>query len=994
MYILFSNDCQLMLIQILQAISIRPEETACIEKILEGMTASDSYLKLQLFVSTTGEMRHHLPSFNSLESILMPLENLLNSQPGHEQARLAGICWIELSRIVLRLYVPNLAIDPALLGAEFNKIIQSQISWIQSQFSVHLGYELVYSESDRNIYLRYLGQEIDELEASLNTMQRPNRLVERESDKLGIRLLWDEVNSFIKDVVYSERFESLSLDAGSRNETFSAQEKVFQDTITNFMQRLKSTYPHFRDLLPAIELSLFQLKLGLGFIKLSKRASFSSKQDIIQDILSFPSSHARRALLLAEPETIVRRQVTIPTVYLLRIVGIAYSKMCSGWSHDLLSRAYRTYGDVITLWRDEYSEEEEQKRKAESLYRNSKANNTEDDDENDAELKSLFPLYEDSRTDEASVSHPAQKSQSESLTGLDFANDLMSIHLDTFSEKKIEQQDGGNLSWNKIQERLALSLTEEQMDTLSTVSDENTTALRLRVLGHHKNVVEKGANTGSYNFYYDPNFKESSRATGTLQALRNKLLSLASTWPDQLVLQHLRTRCEDILSLSNNSPLAKLLGTIEKLLIHMEDWELYASKEYSLSADRQALITLVVDWRRLELSGWRQILDTEHTRFLKELGPWWFRLYDALVIGVIAASAEGNIEHLDSYLDSLRPLLEDFIRSSPLGHFERRLTIMKSFAHLTSLYATVVDTPGRAAIIRTSNILSSMHQFYSLYHGEIREYILAQRSTIEKDVQDLVRLATWKDVNVYALQQSAHHTHKQLYKRVRKYRMLLQEPSLGWLVPKNIKKLRAANITTQGGNDILDFCPDRNGSLEGPLSVHKQVLKKFADIYQKDLAFFLKSKDTVPISLEELSTSIIASQEEYQRAQPQPGLSSDARKRWDASLLNRKKRSWNDLLKELKRIGLSPNLKPEILLEQGNRRVLMEQRTFRKSLEIEFLAGLSGKLDHYYFSCVSLLHDLEKSTAVHHPDIGTRELQRGVALFQSALFYASSAKAT
>ena len=151
MHVLLSNDRQLMLIQILQAISIRPEEMACIEKILEGMTVSDSYLKLQLFVSTAGEMRHHLPSLNLLEGILIPLENLLNSQPRHEQARLAGICWIELSRVVLRLYVPNLAVDPALLGAEFDKIIQSQISWIQSQLSVYLGHELAYSGSDRNI---------------------------------------------------------------------------------------------------------------------------------------------------------------------------------------------------------------------------------------------------------------------------------------------------------------------------------------------------------------------------------------------------------------------------------------------------------------------------------------------------------------------------------------------------------------------------------------------------------------------------------------------------------------------------------------------------------------------------------------------------------------------------------------------------------------------------------------------------------------------------
>lgn len=53
----------------------------------------------------------------------------------------------------------------------------------------------------------------------------------------------------------------------------------------------------------------------------------------------------------------------------------------------------------------------------------------------------------------------------------------------------------------------------------------------------------------------------------------------------------------------------------------------------------------------------------------------------------------------------------------------------------------------------------------------------AERARIDKDVQNLIKLASWKDVNVYALKQSAIRSHHQLYKSVRKLRMVLQKPA-------------------------------------------------------------------------------------------------------------------------------------------------------------------------------------------------------------------------
>ena len=169
-----------------------------------------------------------------------------------------------------------------------------------------------------------------------------------------------------------------------------------------------------------------------------------------------------------------------------------------------------------------------------------------------------------------------------------------------------------------------------------------------------------------------------------MNALRAKLHTLIQTWPDQLVLRHLHDRCDNILSMNASSPVAKLLGAIERLLLHTEDWENFENRENSLSVHRQALTELIVEWRKSELAGWRPILQWETQAYCSELGDWWLRLYDATVRGPAASSQDlSSPEPLGSYLDSLTPLIEDFIVSPSFGQFDRRLRMVRSFASTT-----------------------------------------------------------------------------------------------------------------------------------------------------------------------------------------------------------------------------------------------------------------------------------------------------------------------
>lgn len=70
-----------------------------------------------------------------------------------------------------------------------------------------------------------------------------------------------------------------------------------------------------------------------------------------------------------------------------------------------------------------------------------------------------------------------------------------------------------------------------------------------------------------------------------------------------------------------------------------------------------------------------------------------------------------------------------------------------------------------------------MHAFYSQYEPRIAAHLVAERARIDKDVQNVIKLASWKDINVAALRASAVRSHHQLHKCVRKLRTVLQKPA-------------------------------------------------------------------------------------------------------------------------------------------------------------------------------------------------------------------------
>ncbi|ORZ38563.1 hypothetical protein BCR44DRAFT_1497173 [Catenaria anguillulae PL171] len=253
------------------------------------------------------------------------------------------------------------------------------------------------------------------------------------------------------------------------------------------------------------------------------------------------------------------------------------------------------------------------------------------------------------------------------------------------------------------------------------------------MLANHKRMTNPVDET-KYDFYRHANLKEVAR-------LKNILLV---------------TVAHRLAEFPAAMPLIKFVQSLEYLLEKCDEWEKFAAKHVSIREHMDAISSLIIDWRRLELFNWANLLDYFDAQEKKEGSPWWLHLYSVLVY------ASGiNSQDLVSSLD-------EFIMSSTVGQLELRLEILAALNRHFKV-----------------EVLANTHDYYAQFVPHVKQHISKQRVEIEKELKDQFKIASWKDVNVYALKQSAQRTHRQLNKCLRKYRLVLQEPLLSLIGQKS-----------------------------------------------------------------------------------------------------------------------------------------------------------------------------------------------------------------
>ncbi len=878
------------------------------------------------------------------------VHHLLAPSPGSPGA--LGRAWVALALLMIDFYVPNLPMDPVAGNQAYVNILHGRRQRLQQEIQLLQIIAKSRTGYASNLLIERLLRRLSGVELEISAQ---SHIVKRDTDAVHLQELFTEIHQFQTRVLTSVPAHNLA-DAMTLNPSEAITiETVLQESIMNFQRRLNAAYSRFADIIIPLDEWLTRLRFGLRILRDHRNAPWKSEAtSLAQSVTTFPPAIA--ALKIRADTNTVTTLGDKEDLIILRLQAIEHEVLLGINTSKRLTEFSKCFDELFRIWVKEQKEKARRDAENASLYRGG-VNKTEHELE-EAEFREMFPQYDDVM-DENKTGAAPEHSVSRSTTAV-----VSRIFANLMHTSKTFTPPGRIFAASFATKWLPSVITQLPMSL-----DRHSIVWSLRYLQDHMERFLRSPAAKTYNFYKDVNATQISRVIPILLSLRDRLSLLIDHWPDQMVLQYIRERCDAILNLDVNSPVPRILSALELLLLQIEDWEQYAYRENTIKEWQGTISSLVIEWRRLELSSWAQLLNHEYLACMEGTSEWWFRIYEATVYGTRAAVLEGTLDH---HLSGLLPLLESFLMSSSVGEYSTRLQLLRSFGKYTSALAKSGQDHHGQAMARVSRLLEAISCFYGRFSDQIFKSFDQQRVELDKEVDSFIKLASWKDLNVFALKASAHRTHRQLYKSIKKFRQILRQPATPYLETKLQHSPRCREEVTYPMLHLVPTAPDLQ--FPAPVPAHRRHLNSTISRFDTLLLSVLpKLHFFAPVATESFVNSIIETNQELATDVP-PKEVKDASK-WHKNLLTRKKAAFSRLLKTCKVVGLSDNIQASVLERQRNRVFLFEQRRAFPETESAYRISMA-KADLYFDRILAHLPKFEASLASHSSDISTRELTR------------------
>ncbi|XP_038723701.1 midasin [Tripterygium wilfordii] len=269
-----------------------------------------------------------------------------------------------------------------------------------------------------------------------------------------------------------------------------------------------------------------------------------------------------------------------------------------------------------------------------------------------------------------------------------------------------------------------------------------------------------------YNFYKDTNAPVMFKMVKLLTSLHERILSLLSEWEDHPGLQKILDVIEMLLAIPIDTPLAKALSGLQFLLNRTRALQESGSKFY-ISDLLEPIITLVCSWQKMEFNSWPALLDEVQDQYASEAGKLWFPLFSVL--------QHRHCADIATYDQSTIESLEEFVQTSSIGEFRKRLQLLFAFhGQITSGRCLgFYSTPWQE---KNLHILYNIFGYYVQFLPKVLEHIEANRRNIEMELKELLKLCRWEHVESYLSIENSKRTRQKLRKLIQKYSDLLQQP--------------------------------------------------------------------------------------------------------------------------------------------------------------------------------------------------------------------------
>uniref|UniRef100_F1KPX6 Midasin n=1 Tax=Ascaris suum TaxID=6253 RepID=F1KPX6_ASCSU len=651
---------------------------------------------------------------------------------------------------LMRLATPvSNMVDPVINEEHTYLYLKRKLDLINTQLSIVQRYQSVVSGQDA---LMLYAKSRHPLIAALITSHRKitdemNAYVEKlrgfrpsYNDFTRVAL---EMSSFLRMTIewcgnVSVEFNGWENRSCEQLEMKKAQFESFLVSAITFCNHVSNEYSAYPDVVQPFLLGVRAIMLSISYLRSEIAAVMNVRRLMFE--YSIPPAfkleldvYAKNEQLLNwcfSEKSIMPKRLQLSLVYsgIRQSGNMAIVHLCTSWIEREWSKWY---------------EKNTQREEKSFVYRKS-GKNSEPVDEEDLEVMEMFPDYSswsEEGVEEVPIKGEGNAVREELLGEEELANLL----------REFLQLRNGDLGDTYLPLMWLIDATAGSF-TIDINVDSALIVSHLMVL---KNLGES-AHERVIDVYKANSPKELLRCVEAINKLNGRLEALREEWPEMTVIGDILQVSERILKSAATLSQMQLAALLERLLGEAEHWEKVADRKHSISNELNVLREILVDWRKMEVLCWSELLQ----RVQRCCGD------EALLIAWPLFDALKNTERRNE--DVLAMSIE-WIQHSTLLDFEARLISMRllaKYAHLSSR----IDKEQLA-----KQILSTA-AYFDQYSKVILSRFETLKSPIETQLREFVKIVKYNDLNLWSVKLSAQKAHQQLFRIVKQFKLCGNEP--------------------------------------------------------------------------------------------------------------------------------------------------------------------------------------------------------------------------
>ena len=911
------------------------------------------------------EMTDHL--HRSLEQVFgrQQPEGLMVGGERSENIACTSAAFIQFFSGCLLLFVPDRPCDPALKPMVARNRHNKCRSELENNLWALKEFQVIFSGQNSSLRSQLMEKRLDELgvEPEVPMIFRP------QISELG--RLQAEFHNILQSIILRSPTPS-TLQSVIRRDAAKCQEvEVLRSNIVQAVSRLSHQFQAYEDITKPLIAFLQGLDIGLALSLLTDSRN-DSRDQIIRYLCEMTpflgASPQGIAKTTIDEQDLYRSQKFDARSHLLKFIGMART-VSKVLGDPFLQKMFQTFQSFYQEWKDHLGRDQNNHLAQSSLfrYRGAEDEGGEDDEQ---DFYSLFSDFDRACEKNFASNEPRYDAR-------DQAQRLARLHREIFQHTKAASDQLLKLLHDASQEVAELWKTASKISTCSVPAENLFSALILRLDQHQERLSSQDKASKLYNFYTDSNLSEARNVIALVSTTQERFQDLQEAWPEHGTLTDVLRTSSELLGLRHTEPIAKILTKAEQLHGYVHEWQTVASKQYSVATLYEQLTDLLIGWRRLELSTWARLLDMEDQKCSEDADSWWFIAYEVIV--AIPLSMVDAGECLQVHVEQLFTTLAKFIGDTSIGQYAHRLGMIDCFrSHLEAL-AKVIPS---MKVVQEG--ISNFQSYYARFEKLIQEHLRQGRQKLERDMKEILLLASWKDTNINALRDSAKRSHHKLFKVIRKYRSLLAQPTdtfitgdfaIGNDVSSSSKQNDNIHEVVKTDRSAIHICKShleswslRPERYKNPSSTAQRMLEmcqlslgaidcvSYLDGFDADLADSIKVLQT--------ETPAKATKE-----------NSDAIKHLKA----RKRKVYAETLKTLRHMGLRSNMSAEDLAKQSSLSIVL---TNTSTLATQSHLQL-GSAEFHFHKLLHLMPIIKERSRDPSKDLSHGEVARSMGYLES-----------